>query len=79
MPQKRLKNPSPGVSRRFALDQAIVMVHHLQVPGPELAINIQNLAYSYGRAEAVHDLSLRVLPAGVTDSSAATARAKRPQ
>lgn len=26
------------------------------------AINIQNLAYSYGRAEAVHDLSLRVLP-----------------
>lgn len=26
------------------------------------AINIQNLAYSYGRAEAIHDLSLRVLP-----------------
>ena len=26
------------------------------------AINIRNLAYSYGRAEAVHDLSLRVLP-----------------
>ena len=26
------------------------------------AINIQNLAYSYGKAEAVHDLSLRVLP-----------------
>lgn len=26
------------------------------------AINIQNLAYSYGGAEAVHDLSLRVLP-----------------
>lgn len=26
------------------------------------AINIQNLAYSYARAEAVHDLSLRVLP-----------------
>lgn len=26
------------------------------------AIEIQNLAYSYGKAEAVHDLSLRVLP-----------------
>jgi ABC-2 type transport system ATP-binding protein len=26
------------------------------------AIGIQNLAYSYGKAEAVHDLSLRVLP-----------------
>ena len=26
------------------------------------AINIRNLAYSYGREEAVHDLSLRVLP-----------------
>jgi ABC-2 type transport system ATP-binding protein len=26
------------------------------------AIDIQNLAYSYGKAEAVHDLSLRVLP-----------------
>ena len=26
------------------------------------AINIQNLAYSYGKAEAVHDLSLCVLP-----------------
>ena len=26
------------------------------------AINIQNLAYSYGKAEAVHDLSLRVQP-----------------
>jgi ABC-2 type transport system ATP-binding protein len=29
---------------------------------PALAINIRNLAYSYGKAEAVHDLSLRVLP-----------------
>ena len=26
------------------------------------AIDVQNLAYSYGKAEAVHDLSLRVLP-----------------
>ena len=26
------------------------------------AIEIQNLAYSYGKAEAVHGLSLRVLP-----------------
>ena len=26
------------------------------------AIGIQNLAYSYGKAEAVHDLCLRVLP-----------------
>jgi ABC-2 type transport system ATP-binding protein len=26
------------------------------------AIEIQNLAYSYGKAEAVHDLSLRVMP-----------------
>jgi ABC-2 type transport system ATP-binding protein len=29
---------------------------------PTPAIAIQNLAYSYGKAEAVHDLSLRVLP-----------------
>lgn len=29
---------------------------------PIPAIEIQNLAYSYGKAEAVHDLSLRVLP-----------------
>ena len=29
---------------------------------PAPAINIRNLAYSYGKAEAVHDLSLRVLP-----------------
>lgn len=29
---------------------------------PIPAIEIQNLSYSYGRAEAVHDLSLRVLP-----------------
>jgi ABC-type Mn2+/Zn2+ transport system ATPase subunit len=28
---------------------------------PTPAIEIQNLAYSYGKAEAVHDLSLRVL------------------
>jgi len=29
---------------------------------PIPAVDIQNLAYSYGKAEAVHDLSLRVLP-----------------
>ena len=29
---------------------------------PTPAIDIQNLAYSYGKAEAVHDLSLRALP-----------------
>ena len=29
---------------------------------PTPAIEIQNLAYAYGKAEAVHDLSLRVLP-----------------
>ena len=29
---------------------------------PIPAIEIQNLSYSYGKAEAVHDLSLRVLP-----------------
>ena len=29
---------------------------------PTPAIEIRNLAYSYGKAEAVHDLSLRVLP-----------------
>jgi ABC-2 type transport system ATP-binding protein len=29
---------------------------------PSPAIEIQNLGYSYGKAEAVHDLSLRVLP-----------------
>jgi ABC-2 type transport system ATP-binding protein len=29
---------------------------------PSPVIEIQNLAYSYGKAEAVHDLSLRVLP-----------------
>ena len=29
---------------------------------PTPAVDIQNLAYSYGKAEAVHDLSLRVLP-----------------
>ena len=26
------------------------------------AIEIQNLAYAYGKAEAIHDLSLRVMP-----------------
>lgn len=41
MPQKRLKNPSPGVSRCFALDQAIVMAHHWQVPGPEFLKLVQ--------------------------------------
>src|SRR5262249_56913760 len=29
---------------------------------PTPAIDIENLAYSYGKTEAVHDLSLRVLP-----------------
>ena len=29
---------------------------------PTPAVDVQNLAYSYGKAEAVHDLSLRVLP-----------------
>lgn len=32
----------------------------MNAPAP--AIHIQNLAYSYGKAEAVHDLSLRVQP-----------------
>jgi ABC-type multidrug transport system ATPase subunit len=27
-----------------------------------LAIHIENLRYTYGRAEAIHDLSLKVLP-----------------
>ena len=35
------------------------------------AIDIQNLAYCYGKAEAVHDLSLRALPG-------ATVQARRP-
>src|SRR5262249_36999411 len=29
---------------------------------PPPAVDVLNLAYSYGKAEAVHDLSLRVLP-----------------
>ena len=46
---------------------------------PTPAIQIENLTYAYGRAEAVHDLSLTVQPAAVMDSSAATARARQPR
>lgn len=43
------------------------------------AINIQNLAYSYGRAEAVHDLSLRVLPGRCYRLFGRNGAVKRPQ
>ena len=45
---------------------------------PTPPIQIENLTYAYGRAEAVHDLSLTVSPAAVTDSSAAMAPARQP-